>query len=287
MKFWQSLAMINMHELPALARKAEQCAFEGVLISDHLVTFSRQYDRYIGSSDEEIIWYPDTHWPDPFIEIGALSQITTRLKFLTSVYVMPIRDPFSVAKAISTAAILSNYRLRFGIGAGWQQAEFKILERPFERRGARTDEMLEVVRKLLSGNEVEHHGQFYDFDALSMAPGLTEPVPVLVGGLSDAAFRRAARNDGWIGYQHNIEDLEPIIRALDKARAEVGRPPEQPFEITVSLKNAKPEDYERARELGVTAIYKDAWVDSRGRASVMPLEQKLADLETFSERFIH
>lgn len=285
MKFWQSLAMINIHELPALARKAEECGFEGVLLSDHLVTFSRQYDRYVGSS-EEIIWYPDTHWPDPFIEIGALSQITQRLKFLTSVYVMPIRDPFSVAKAISTTAILCNYRLRVGIGVGWQRAEFKILDRSFENRGARTDEMLDVVHKLISKPEVEHHGDFYDFDALSMAPKVTEHIPVFVGGGSEAAFRRAARNDGWIGYQHNIEDVEAIVRALNKACNEIGRPPEKPFEITLSLRNAKPQDYDRARELGVTAIYKDAWVDERGRASVMPLEQKLEELESFSKRFI-
>lgn len=286
MKFWQQFAMVNMHELPALARKADECGFEGALFSDHLVTFSHQYDRYIGSNDEEIIWYPDTHWPDPFIEIGALAQITQRLKFITSVYVMPMRDPFSVAKAISTAAILSDYRLRVGVGIGWQRAEFNIVERPFEKRGPRTDEMLEVVRKLLTGKEVEHHGEFYDFDALSMAPGVTGHIPVFIGGLSEAAFARAARNDGWLGYQHTIEEVERIVPALRRARQASGRDPDEPFEITLSLKNPAPQDYDRARELGVTGVYKDAWLDPEGRASVLPLEEKLADLEWFSDRFI-
>ena len=204
MKYWQVIALVDMDELPVLARKAEEFGFEGMALADHLVTFETQYQTYDYSDDQTVLWYPETHWPDPWVEIGALSQVTTTLKFMTTVYVLPMRDPFSAAKAIATAARLSNNRVVLGAGIGWQESEFDLAGREFSDRGKRTDEMLEIIVRLMAGETVEYHGQFHDFPRLQMSPGVTRPVPILIGGRSPAAYKRAARFDGWIGAQHQL-----------------------------------------------------------------------------------
>ena len=154
--------------------------------------------KYPYTATGERRWEPFTPWPDPVVAIASMAAVTERLNFFTSVYVMPLRSPFAVAKAWGTLAVMSGNRVALGIGMGWMEEEFEMMEQPFARRGKRGDEMLEVLRTLWSGGWVEHHGEFYDFDKLEMSPAPTAPVPIFVGGLSEAALRRAARNDGWI-----------------------------------------------------------------------------------------
>src|SRR5258708_113541 len=101
MKFWHVIALTDMEELPVLCRKAEELGFEGVSLADHLVTFASQYQPYDYHEGAVVPWYPETHFTDPWVEIGALSQHTTRLKFMTTVYILPMRDPFSAAKAMT------------------------------------------------------------------------------------------------------------------------------------------------------------------------------------------
>jgi probable F420-dependent oxidoreductase len=291
MKFWQALAMTGMDEVLVLARKAEELGFEGITLSDHLITFGEQYERYPESEDAVIRWYPGTHWPDPWVMFGALAQLTRRLKFMTTVCVAPMRDPFTLAKAVSTAARLGNDRVILGVGIGWQESEFRLVERGFRDRGARTDELLEVLRLLMSGEMVEFHGRFFDFPPLQMAPGTQRPVPVWIGGHSPAALKRAARHDGWIGAIHDIDGLRTLMDALRRERSALGRSMDH-FGTTLALIGAGTRDADpgpairRAADLGVQSIYRDAWIDERGRASVLTLELKLADMERFAERYL-
>lgn len=287
MKYWQVLAMTDMDQIPALARKAEELGFEGITLGDHLITFQEQYESYPESEDAIIRWYPGTHWPDPWVQFGAIAQLTTRIKFLTTIFVVPMRDPFSVAKSVSTAARLSNDRVILGVGIGWQESEFRLVDRAFRDRGARTDEMLEVIRLLMSGEVVEFHGRHYDFPPLQMAPGTRKPVPFWIGGYSDAALRRAARHDGWVGSIHDLDGLETIMCRLRDERSALGRSMNDFNTIlAVSGTGGARDLYRRAEDLGVNNIYKDAWLDARGRASVLSLEEKLAEMERFAERFL-
>lgn len=114
---------------------------------------------------------------------AAIAQQTKNLQFLTTIYVLPMRDSFNAAKAISTAAYLSNNRIIMGVGIGWQKTEFELTGHDFHTRGKRTDEQLDVMRKLMSGEMVEHHGEFHDFAPLQMSPGVTQPVPVLLAAI--------------------------------------------------------------------------------------------------------
>jgi probable F420-dependent oxidoreductase len=249
MKYWQVMALVDMDELPVLARKAEEFGFEGMALADHLVTFDTQYQAYDYSQDATVLWYPETHWPDPWVEIGALSQVTTTLMFMTTVYVLPMRDPFSAAKAIATAARLSNNRVVLGTGIGWQKSEFDLAGQAFANRGKRTDEMLDIIGRLMAGETVEYHGRFYDFPRLQMSPGVTRPVPILIGGRSPAAYKRAARFDGWIGAQHQLEEIPGIVAALKSERATLGKAGE-PFEIQLNVYDYSADTLKRVTEMG-------------------------------------
>jgi probable F420-dependent oxidoreductase len=291
MRFWQVLAMTDLEEIPVLAKHAEDLGYEGITLGDHLITFAEQYETYPESEDALIRWYPDTHWPDVMVTFGALAQATTRLKFISSVFVVPMRDPFSIAKGLSTLARLSNDRVILGVGIGWQESEFRLVDRAFAHRGTRTDEMLAVMRLLMSGEMVEYHGRYFDFPRLQMSPGTRKPVPFWIGGHSDAALKRAARHDGWIGAIHDIGQLRHIRGRLAEERAALGRDM-QDFGTTLALagagtRDADPEPLIReAESLGVTDLYRDAWLDEKGRASRLTLDQKLAEMDRFASRFL-
>jgi probable F420-dependent oxidoreductase len=285
MKFWQVMALVNMDELPELCRKAEALGFEGMALGDHLITFETQYQDYNYSKNAVVLWYPETHWPDPWVEIGALSQITATLKFMTTVYVLPMRDPVSAAKAVSTAARLSSNRVVLGIGIGWQESEFDLVDRDFSNRGARTDEMLTVMEGLMTGEMTEFSGRFYKVPRLQMSPGVTKRVPILVGGRSPAAYRRAARYDGWVGAQYKAEDLPEIVSALKAERMALGKSLDG-FEIQTNLYDYSADTMKRVEDMGVTQIHRSAWLDENGRASKMTLKEKIDDMERFAEQFM-
>ncbi len=285
MKYWQCVAMIDMQELPTLARHAESLGFEGISLGEHLITFSEQYENYEYSKNNLIRWYPETHWPEPWVQIAALSQVTTRLRFLSSVYVLPMHDPFNVAKLVSTVANISEGRVILGAGIGWQKSEFELVGQDFHTRGRRCDEALEVMAKLWTGEPVSHDGEFYPFPSLQMSPGLFQPVPIYIGGFAEPALRRAARHDGWIGGQHEMSEVEFFVPTLIQYRRECGRNLED-FEICLGLYEMSESNIDRCKELGATMLYREAFCDANGMASSMSLSEKLNDMERFANQYL-
>jgi probable F420-dependent oxidoreductase len=205
-------------------------------------------------------WQPFTAWPDPWVTAGAIAAVTERLRVVTSIFVLPLRHPVLVAKAVGTAAVLSGGRVALGIGVGWMREEFEICGAAFERRGARTDEMIAVLRKLWAGGWIEHQGEFYDFPRLDMSPAPGD-VPIYAGGLSEAAFRRAARHcDGWISDLHTTDQLRDIVTKLHELRAD-GPRAGRPFAVFASVLDAVTLDqYRRLEEFGVTHVQTMPWV---------------------------
>lgn len=285
MQFWQSLALTEMDELIELARIAEEVGFAGITLSDHLATPKTIRTRYPYTPDGKPMWAPDDAFPDPWVLIAAMAQETTRLRFMPFVYVMPMRDPFTVAKLISSVAVLSHDRLVLGAGTGWMEEEFALVDRPFRRRGARTDEMFEVIARLLTGESVDHRGEFYAFDGLTMAPVPSRPIEVRIGGLNRVALRRAARHDGWLGLSHTPEEVREIVGFLDAERRRLGRA-DRPFDVMVAHHPSDPkaDDYDRLRDAGVDSINVPPW-RYRGIGS-LSFDEKRRSLEDFAERYI-
>ena len=206
-----------------LARAGDEHGWSTLSVSDHLINPLETRSTYPYTKDGTRRWEMGTPWPDPWVTIGHLAAVTERLRFLTTVYILPARTPVHVAKQVGTAAVLSGNRVGLGIGMGWMEEEFDAMGTPFARRGKRADEMLEVLRKLWTGEVVEHHGEFFDMPPLEMLPAPSEPVPVYVGGVSEAALRRAARHDGWVSDLHTIEELAAIRRQIERYREEYDR----------------------------------------------------------------
>jgi probable F420-dependent oxidoreductase len=285
MEFWQSLALTEMDELIELAKTAEEVGFAGITISDHLATPREIHTRYPYTEDGTPMWQPDDAFPDPWVLIAAMAQETTQIRFMPFVYVLPLRDPFSVAKLLSSVAVLSGERVVFGGGTGWMEEEFALVQREFRARGKRADEMLEVIAKLLTGETVDHAGEFYDFEGLHMAPCPRRPVEVRIGGLNRVALRRAARHDGWLGLNHTPDEISQIVAFLDKERARLGRSA-RPFDVMIAHYPSASDsgEYERYRDVGVDSINVPPW-RYRGIDS-LPLDAKRRSLEDFAERYI-
>ena len=215
MKFYISTAFRETKEAVEIAKAADDLGYDGVGIPDHIVNLETLATPYPYTRDGERRWQPFTQWPDPWVLVGAMAQVTTHLKFVTTVYIPAMRDPYSAAKAIGTAAYLADGRVELGVGVGWCEEEFTLMGQRFDRRGKRTDEMLELFRALWQPGWTEFDGEFYQTPRLEMEP--TPPrIPIYVGGLSDIALRRAARNDGWIG------DLISTDRAIASRGADPG-----------------------------------------------------------------
>ncbi|MBK7948048.1 MAG: TIGR03619 family F420-dependent LLM class oxidoreductase [Deltaproteobacteria bacterium] len=284
MQIFQVLSRTPTRELPELAALAERLGFDGIGLSDHLVRPREVASRYPYSADGRMEAGTSTPYPDPFVAIAALSQVTTRVRFLTNVYVLPLRDPFTVAKAVSTAAVFAGDRVVFGVGVGWMAEEFALTGQRFEARGRRTDEMLEVVAKLLSGEMVEHHGEFYDFAPLQMQPVPSRRPPVWVGGESAVAMRRAARCDGWLGIYYDEAGALERIEQVQRARREAGRANEA-FEIALALREAPDAAARRRLEgAGMTVLLHPApWPADPGGIG---LAERRAALERAAERLI-
>jgi len=256
MRFCQSLMFADPAQWVELARHAEEVGFDQVALSDHVFYPESMTSVYPYTPDGTPLFPPDTAWPDVWVMVGAMASVTSRITFTTNVYVLPLRNPFVVAKAVGTAAFLTGDRVSLGIGAGWMKEEFDQLEQPFARRGKRMDEQVEVLRKLWQGGLVEHHGEFYDFDKLQMAPVPSKPVPIIVGGHSEIALRRAAQRG------------------------------DEPFDVQASIIDAPPtaDVVAQLEGMGVTTLLTSAWM-MEGLTNASLDDNKRA-LDSFAERYI-
>ena len=284
MKFCNAMLGADPIHWNRLAVVAEEAGFESVAVSDHVVYPSYLESKYPYTPDGVPQFSPEENWPDVWVAISSMAAVTERLRFMTNVYVLPLRNPFVVAKAVGTAAYLSGGRVGLGIGAGWMREEFDLLEQPFGGRGRRMDEMLEVLATLWSGGMVEHHGEHYDFDHLEMKPAPAEKVPVYVGGHSDVAFARAARHDGWLGMYYSPAELIEHCATLDRVRQDAGTAG-RPFEIIASPLAAPTRDLlDELEGVGVTMVLTSAWLAS-GVAAPGP-EQAEELINAYAGRFI-
>jgi len=214
-----------------------------------------------------------------------MAAVTTRLRFGTMVFILPLRHPLEVAKAVGTAAVLSGGRVLLGTGAGWIREEYDALGVDFATRGRRYDEMIDVVRKAWSGAMVEHRGAHFDLGRFQMSPAPVAPVPIAIGGTSDIALRRAARlGDGWIGTGQSAEQALAILGRLRALRTEAGRGA-RPFEAIVPL--VEPPDGDALRRLadaGMTATTAWPFLYTLGPGST--LAQKRESMLRFGEQVI-
>jgi probable F420-dependent oxidoreductase len=284
-KFLASLAFTEPRDYCELARLAEDCGWDGLVLSDHVVHPREIRSKYPYAADGRRPWEEPDPWPDAWVAIAAMGAVTSRLEFLTGVYVVPMRHPFHLAKALGTAALMTGYRVSLGMGLGWMRDEFELLGEDFDTRAARAEEMIAVMRKLWTGEMVEHHGRFYDFGPLNMRPPVEKPIPIVVGGTTDAAYRRVGRfGDGWMPHALTLAEAKAGLERIRHFRREAGRA-SAPLTAVVPLKDAfDPDGYRRAEDAGVTHVLTAPWLMFGG--SHRSLEDKRNGLRRFAETVI-
>jgi probable F420-dependent oxidoreductase len=181
------------------------------------------------------------------------------------VYNLGLRHPFTAARAVQTLDIVSGGRFEFGIGASWLEEEWIAAELDFASRGRRVDEALEVCKRLWSDDEVSYAGEFFSFEGAVFVPKcVQEPwPPILVGGESIAALRRAARaGDGWIGMSHDFDSGAAQIARLRELLVAEGRDPEA-FQYCLGGPVDSIDDVERWAAIGVTRLIISPWRRSK------------------------
>jgi probable F420-dependent oxidoreductase len=234
MKFWLSLVAVREQEqLPELARFAEELGFHGLMVGDHLLWPANIRTPYPYSPDGKIFVPPDTPWPDPWVLFAHLGAIAPKLMFASNIYLAALRDPLTVAKSVSTAAVLTQGRVVCGVSAGWLKEEYEAAGVDFEARGRRLDETLTVLRELLSGEMVHHAGPLFHFEGI-MRPAPAQPVRIWCGGGTAPAMRRAARHDGWLPLPMTVAQADTALAAIRIMRRDAGLPPAG-FEVGLPL----------------------------------------------------
>ncbi|MGP3919496.1 TIGR03619 family F420-dependent LLM class oxidoreductase [Nonomuraea sp. 10N515B] len=286
MKIWLGASFVDAGQFVELARAAERCGFDTLTLSDHLF-YADFATPYPYSRSGRPRWDATTHWPDVWVTIGAMAAVTTSLRFSPNVYIAPVRDLLTVAKQVSTAAVLSRDRVTFGVGVGWCKEEFVATGQDFHTRGRRLDAMLPVLRSLWAGETVSLDG----LPPLSISPTPSQRIPVYVGGDSEAALRRAARaGDGWIGNRiYTEEQLDPVLDTLRRHLDENGRT--GPFDIIAPLAVLPDaETYRHFAAKGVTGTLAAPWwlatPEEKARYGEGTLELKIATMERFAEEVI-
>jgi probable F420-dependent oxidoreductase len=258
------------------ARTAERLGFDSVWMFDHLMTPAHLDSKYPYSKDGAYPISATDPFFDPLALFGVLAGATQRIQIGTVVLIAAYRHPIVLAKVIASIENFAPGRIVLGLGNGWMQEEFAAVGVPFERRGARFDEYVRALRQLWSAEPVAFEGEFYSWTKAGFLPAPTRPIPILIGGHSDAALDRAARlGDGWAiatgrgqgsGIAAVADRLEVLRRRLE-AHGRAGAPfelvyqnalwfsdrhdPKRPF---VGPPQAVAESIGKLRELGVTMI---------------------------------
>jgi len=210
-----------------ICRRAEAAGFESVWGGEHVVLPDSIHSKYPYTEDGKIPAEPDTPIPDPLIWLAFAAAAAPTLRLGTCILIVPQRNPLVLAKELATLDQISGGRVELGLGVGWLEEEFDALGVPWARRGARNDEYVAAMRALWAGPHAEFHGEFVDFEPATCSPRpVNGNIPVLVGGDTDAAIRRAVRiADGYFPGEGDHERLGALLGRLHQAAEAADRDP--------------------------------------------------------------
>jgi probable F420-dependent oxidoreductase len=219
-----------------VARAAERLGFDAVWMFDHLFTPVALASRYPYARGGAYPLGPGDPFFDPLALFGVLAGATARVKIGTGVLVAAYRHPIVLGKLLASVEQFAPGRIVLGVGAGWMKEELDAVGVGYERRGARLEEYLRALRAIWSGEPSEFRGEHYAWPRAGFLPAPTRPIPIVVGGHTDPALRRAARHaDGWAiatgeGQGAGIAAVEARLQTLRRFRVEAGRA-DAPFDL--------------------------------------------------------
>jgi len=272
------------HYLP-LARACDESGWTSMIVPDSICYPEVSDSTYPYTPDGSREFLEGKPFLEPFSLIPAMAAVTEKLRFTTFVVKLPIRQPVLVAKSVSSVAVLTGDRFGFGVGLSPWPEDFAVCGERWKGRGRRMDDMIEIIRGLLGGGYVEHHGAYYDLQSIKICPVPSRPVPIFIGGHSQPALKRAARlGDGWMHAGGDQGDHEEMIKTIHAMRRDYGRD-RGPFEVhVISMPGYSVDGVKRLEDMGVTdAIvgFRDAY-----NGPDQPLQEKIDALRRFSDDVI-
>jgi len=262
-------------------RAAEAAGFESVIAVEHVVIPTNYKTKYPYSESGRLPGGVDMAWPDPLAWLTYVGAITKKLKLITGVLVLPQRNPVVLAKHLATIDFMTGGRLELGVGVGWLREEFEAIGVPFDGRGARTDEYIGAMRALWDADDATYSGSYVDFKGMSCNPKpIDGRVPIIVGGNSKFAIRRAGRlGDGFFPATGGpLVDVGVLIREMRSEALNCGRDPD-----TIAVMSGCPDALPGSGKDPMTAVTEKARIGvSR---VVLPLKAFEADLENNLSEF--
>lgn len=286
MRFHCAEGMTPVANYIPLAQAAEANGYAGFVISDSLIYPKASDTQYSYTDDGGREFLENKPFIESFILATAIGVTTRTLEMTTNVVKLPVRPPLYSAKLASSIAALTGDRFNLGVGLSVWPEDYAAMGVDYARRGKRLDECIEIVRGLCAGGYFEFHGEFYDLPPVKLNPVPAKPLPILIGGHSDAAFKRAAHNDGFMYAGGGPEQLAPMLEKINAYRAEAGLA-ERPFRIfATEMGEITLDTVKRMEDLGVT----DMPVAFRNLYAVeedtQPLQAKIDDFARFADRVI-
>ncbi len=287
MRFSYAESMTDPSFYLPLAKAAEAAGYDTMVIPDSICYPEHATSTYPYSPDGTREFLDGKPFIEPFSLIPALGAVTTRLRFVTFVLKLPVRNPVLVAKQATSTAVLTGNRLLLGVGTSPWREDYEILGVPWQRRGQRLDEDVEIIRGLAAGGYFGYAGELITFPPVKLSPVPTEPIRILFGGHAEAMLRRAARTgDGWMHGGGDPAHLPGLLARLAELRKQEGTE-DRPFEVhVISMDAFSADGVRRLEDQGVTdVIVGFRWPYAAG-PDLQPLADKIGALETFAEKVI-
>lgn len=226
-----NVGVASIDQMTELAQYAEALGFESVWTFEHVITPVDYASKYPYDRSGKTGIEPESNFLDPLIALTHIAAVTTTLRLGTGVNILPQVSPLYLAKQVASLEFASRGRVELGLGIGWLREEYQALGVPFERRGARFDDYVEALRKVWSGDEVEHQSEFLSWSGFKSNPP-AESLRIVIGGDKGRAFERTARfAQGWFAPTNSADSLRKGMRSLTEACDVVGRDPAD-IEIT-------------------------------------------------------
>lgn len=286
MRFTYAETMVDPTYYVPLARAADEAGYTTMVVADSVAYPQDSDAKYPYTPDGSREFLENKPFVEAFVVTAAMAAVTTTLRFTPFVLKLPIRPPVLVAKQAASIAAMSGDRLGLGVGISPWPDDFAMMGVPFEHRGARMDECIDIVRGLTGGGYFEFHGKFYDIAPIKINPVPSAPIPILIGGHSEPALRRAAqRGDGWMHAGGDPAELDRLLDRLTVLRAEYGT--REDFEVhVISLDGFTVDGVKRLADKGVTDVIVGFRYPYTIEADTEPLDTKIAHLSRFAEKVI-
>jgi probable F420-dependent oxidoreductase len=255
MRFTLMLSRGEYRDFIAIAKAAEESGFTSITMPDSLFFPSATVSKYPYADTTNIRGYIEaTPFIEPFIAMTWMAAVTNTLRFYPAVMKVPVRQPLVLAKALSSLAVISGNRVSLGAGLSPWREDFVYNGMDFDRRGELMDECIAIIRGAMTGEYFEFHSRNFDIGPMKLKPVPDRRVPILYGGHSKPALRRAARLcDGWISANVDTDTLKKLIGELNEFREQFGTSGRRDFEIhAMDITASVVDDYRRLAEIGAT-----------------------------------